>query len=73
VLATGFKNMRESARALVGDLVADRLGLVWGLDEEGELRTMWRNSGHPGFWFMGGTCTSAGSTRKRSPFRSRPP
>jgi cation diffusion facilitator CzcD-associated flavoprotein CzcO len=54
VLATGYKNMRESARALVGDKIADRLGLVWGLDEEGELRTMWRNSGHPGFWFMGG-------------------
>jgi putative flavoprotein involved in K+ transport len=54
VLATGFKNMRESARALLGDRVADRCSPVWGLDEEGELRTMWRRSGHPGLWFMGG-------------------
>jgi cation diffusion facilitator CzcD-associated flavoprotein CzcO len=54
VLATGFKNMRESARALLGDKVADRLGVVWGLDEEGEIRSMWRRSGHPGLWFMGG-------------------
>jgi putative flavoprotein involved in K+ transport len=54
VLATGFKNMRESARPLLGDKVADRLGVVWGLDEEGEVRTMWRRSGHPGLWFMGG-------------------
>jgi putative flavoprotein involved in K+ transport len=54
VLATGFKNMRESARALLGDGVADRCSPVWGLDEEGELRTMWRRSGHRGLWFMGG-------------------
>jgi putative flavoprotein involved in K+ transport len=54
VLATGFKNMRESARALLGDRVAERCSPVWGLDEEGELRTMWRRSGQPGLWFMGG-------------------
>jgi putative flavoprotein involved in K+ transport len=54
VLATGFKNMRESARALLADGVADRCSPVWGLDPEGELRTMWRRSGHPGLWFMGG-------------------
>jgi putative flavoprotein involved in K+ transport len=59
VLATGYQNMRESARALLGDAVADRCTPVWGLDEEGELRTMWRRSGHPGFWFMGGNLNQA--------------
>lgn len=54
VLATGFQNMRESARALIGDEVADNCTDVWGLDDEGELRTIWRRSGQPGFWFMGG-------------------
>jgi putative flavoprotein involved in K+ transport len=54
VLATGYRNMRESARALLGNSVADRCEPVWGLDAEGELRTMWRQSGHPGLWFMGG-------------------
>ena len=54
VLATGFKNMRESARALIGNRVADSCTDVWGLDDEGELRTIWRRSGQPGFWFMGG-------------------
>jgi putative flavoprotein involved in K+ transport len=54
VLATGFKNMRESARRIFGDAVADRCGDVWGLDDEGELRSIWRPSGHPGFWFTGG-------------------
>ena len=55
VLATGFKNMRESARRIFGDAVADRCGEVWGLDDEGELRSIWRPSGHPGFWFTGGS------------------
>jgi hypothetical protein len=27
---------------------------VWGFDEEGELRMMWRKTGHEGLWFMGG-------------------
>ena len=55
VLATGFKNMRASARRIFGDAVADRCGDVWGLDDEGELRSIWRPSGHPGFWFAGGS------------------
>jgi cation diffusion facilitator CzcD-associated flavoprotein CzcO len=54
VMATGYDNMRETARRLLGDEVADRCTPVWGLDEEGELRTIWRDSGHPGLWFMGG-------------------
>ncbi len=54
VLATGYENMRESARAMLGDEVADRCTPVWGLDDEGELRTIWRDSGHGGLWFMGG-------------------
>ncbi|KAL5362094.1 hypothetical protein BJX96DRAFT_97862 [Aspergillus floccosus] len=54
VFATGYQNMRTQARALFGDAVADRVGDVWGLDSEGEMRTMWRRSGHPGLWFMGG-------------------
>ncbi|KAF2010171.1 FAD/NAD(P)-binding domain-containing protein [Aaosphaeria arxii CBS 175.79] len=54
VFATGYQNMRTQARITFGDDVADRVGNVWGLNEEGEFRTMWQNSGHPGFWFMGG-------------------
>jgi cation diffusion facilitator CzcD-associated flavoprotein CzcO len=54
VFATGYKNMRTQARTIFGDEVADRVSDVWGFDEEGEIRTMWRKSGHPGFWFFGG-------------------
>ncbi|KAJ5437897.1 uncharacterized protein N7458_008895 [Penicillium daleae] len=54
VFATGYQNMRTQARTIFGDEIADRVGDVWGLDSEGEFRTMWRRSGYPGFWFMGG-------------------
>lgn len=54
VLATGYQNMRTQAREMFGDEVADRVDSVWGFNAEGEVRTMWQRSGHPGFWFMGG-------------------
>jgi hypothetical protein len=54
VFATGYLNMRSQCRQIFGDDVADRVKDVWGFDEEGEIRTMWRKTGHPGFWFMGG-------------------
>ncbi|CZR67774.1 related to monooxygenase [Phialocephala subalpina] len=54
IFATGYQNMRTQARTIFGDKLYNQVKDVWGLDEEGELRTMWRKSGHPGFWFMGG-------------------
>ena len=54
VFATGYGNMRQTARKIFGDQLADRVADVWGFDEEGETRTMWRRSKHPGFWFFGG-------------------
>ncbi|KAF4126256.1 putative flavoprotein CzcO associated with the cation diffusion facilitator CzcD [Geosmithia morbida] len=54
VLATGYDNMKTTARKVMGDKVASRLKDVWDLDEEGELNAMWRPSGHPNFWYMGG-------------------
>ncbi|KAL4885447.1 hypothetical protein BJY04DRAFT_134516 [Aspergillus karnatakaensis] len=54
VFATGYQNMRTQTRLIFGDEVADRVNSVWGLNEEGEFRTVWQKSGHSGFWFMGG-------------------
>ena len=59
VFATGYQGMLETARRLLGDEVADRCGPVWGLDEEGELQGVWRQSGHEGLWFMGGNLAMA--------------
>ncbi|KAK0611416.1 dimethylaniline monooxygenase (N-oxide forming) [Immersiella caudata] len=54
IFATGYANMRTQARVIFGDEVADRVGDVWGWDEEGEMRTIWSESGHPGLWLHGG-------------------
>ncbi|MHB2022218.1 MAG: flavin-containing monooxygenase [Mycobacteriales bacterium] len=55
VVAAGYQNMSETVRTLFGDEVAQRVGTVWGLDEEGEVQAMWRRTGQPGFWIMGGS------------------
>jgi len=54
VFATGYANMRGQTRAVFGDKVADRVGDIWGFDDEGEMRVIWRKTGHPGFWVHGG-------------------
>jgi putative flavoprotein involved in K+ transport len=55
VLATGYKNQQETARVFLGDGVADRIGPVWGFDDGGELRNMWRRTAQPGLWFTAGS------------------
>jgi Pyridine nucleotide-disulphide oxidoreductase len=55
VLATGYKNQQEVVRAYLGDGVADRIGPVWGFDEQGELRNMWMRTAQDGLWFTAGS------------------
>lgn len=54
VLATGYLGQKEAARRIVGDAITERIGPVWGFDHEGELAGMWRPTGQPGLWFLGG-------------------
>ena len=43
-------------RRLFGDGVADRVGPVWGIDEEQqELRNMWTPTAQSGLWFIAGS------------------
>jgi putative flavoprotein involved in K+ transport len=55
VLATGYKNQQDVVRSVLGDHVADRIGSVWGFDEGGELRNMWRRTAQKGLWFTAGS------------------
>ena len=55
VLATGYKNQQEVVRASLGNIVADLIGPVWGFDDSGELRNMWRRTAQPGLWFTAGS------------------
>lgn len=54
ILATGFHGQQENVRRLMGDAVADAVGPVWGYDDGGELRNMWRPTAQPGLWFSAG-------------------
>jgi cation diffusion facilitator CzcD-associated flavoprotein CzcO len=54
VAATGYKNQQDVVRQYLGDDVADRVGLVWGFDDRGEQRNMWRRTAQPGLWFTAG-------------------
>ena len=56
VLATGYKGLEFLVRRLFGDAVADRVGPIWGFDEERqELRNMWMRTGQSGLWFTAGS------------------
>ncbi len=43
-----------TAEKILGKGVTDRLKPMWSVDAEGEIRTAWRDSGVPNFWFMMG-------------------
>ena len=55
VLATGYLTQQDVARRLLGDEVADRIGPVWGLSADGELRNMWTRTAQKGLWFHAGS------------------
>lgn len=56
VLATGYHGLNVLVRKLFGDGVADRVGPVWGFDEDAqELRNMWTRTAQPGLWFIAGS------------------
>jgi putative flavoprotein involved in K+ transport len=55
VLATGYKNQQDAVRLYLGDEIADRIGPVWGFDDGGELRNLWRKTAQQGLWFTAGS------------------
>jgi putative flavoprotein involved in K+ transport len=55
VLATGYKSQQDMVRLFLGDAVADRVGPVWGFDEGGEQRNMWKRTAQKGLWFTAGS------------------
>ncbi|KAJ5622727.1 Flavoprotein [Penicillium herquei] len=52
ILATGFKNAVESVRQIFGGDVAGNFKPIWGIDEEGELRCAWKETGVQNLWLM---------------------
>lgn len=54
VFATGFSNTIDSVRGILGDAIADRCGPIWGVDQEGEFKSAYKESGVPNLWIMVG-------------------
>ncbi|KAJ6500634.1 FAD/NAD-P-binding domain-containing protein [Mycena sanguinolenta] len=65
VLATSFGSVRDTMRGVFGDSIIDQTSPVWGLDAEGELRGIYRPSGHPGLWFAAGEFYTSRSRAKQ--------
>ena len=55
VLATGYLTQQDVVRRLLLNGVADRIGPVWGLGADGELRNMWTRTPQKGLWFHAGS------------------
>ncbi len=61
VLATGYQGLDHMVRMLFGDPVAERVGQIWGFDDNQELSNMWKPTPQDGLWFTAGAysqCTA---------------
>ena len=54
-LATGYKGQEQLVRKLFGEAVAQRVGPIWGFDDQQELRNMYVRTPQPGLWFIAGS------------------
>ncbi|MBT6095373.1 MAG: NAD(P)/FAD-dependent oxidoreductase [Rhodospirillaceae bacterium] len=54
VLATGFKGFEHAVETMFGTTVLDRVGQIWGFDDNQELANMWMATPQPGLWFTAG-------------------
>ena len=55
VLATGYRDQQEGIRRALGDEIAQKVGSVWGFDENYIMRNMWQRTAQEGLWLMGGS------------------
>ena len=54
VFATGYKPLQEAVRMIFGQEVAERVGPVWGIGDDGELNAMYKRTGQEGLYIIGG-------------------
>jgi shikimate 5-dehydrogenase len=55
VLATGYKGQEQLVAKLFGQVVADKVGPIWGFGQDQELRNMFTATPQPGLWFIAGS------------------
>ncbi|WP_198084941.1 FAD-dependent oxidoreductase [Variovorax sp. E3] len=57
VLGTGYKPLQEAVSSMFGAEVGKRVGPIWGVGDDLELRNMWKRTAQPGLYIAGGTIT----------------
>ncbi|NDA19033.1 MAG: monooxygenase, partial [Alphaproteobacteria bacterium] len=55
ILATGYKPQEHLVEKMFGEMVAARVGPIWGFGDGVELRNMYCQTGQPGLWFIAGS------------------
>jgi cation diffusion facilitator CzcD-associated flavoprotein CzcO len=59
VFATGYKPLEHTVDQLFGADVAARVGPIWGIGDDGEIRGMFADTGQPNFYVTGGGIAGA--------------
>jgi hypothetical protein len=59
VLGTGYYPQGELVRRALGEEMAENIGPIWGVDEDGELANMFKRTPQEGVWFIAGSLTQA--------------
>jgi cation diffusion facilitator CzcD-associated flavoprotein CzcO len=54
ILATGYYPQVELVRRALGEEMVERIGPVWGIGADGELRNMFKRTAQEGLWFIAG-------------------
>lgn len=54
VLATGYYPQKELVNRALGAEMAEKIGPVWGIGEDGELNNMYQRTPQEGVWFIAG-------------------
>jgi cation diffusion facilitator CzcD-associated flavoprotein CzcO len=54
VLATGYYPQMELVRRALGEAMAERIGPIWGIGDDGELNNMFKRTPQEGLWFIAG-------------------
>ena len=50
-----YENVRETVKKLCAPEICEKIKPVWGLDEEYELNSVWRDCGIDKMWILFGT------------------
>ena len=54
VLATGYEPQGEIVGRTLGRQIADRVGQIWGIGDDGEMANMFKRTPQQGLWFIAG-------------------